>query len=260
MELVRSDGAWARRRFGAAEEALRGIVPRAMAEADALAFRSSVEGEIRTGHVYGTAFWLKSNEILIELAQQTPGLSVRRLRHVRRYFECVVVDETSTVLLPVRIDSVRGQEEKIRLHNPPSTSLAYLLGPPAVQDQPDTLDNELFGVADLVDQASDLRELDRQLSDFAAVVAIGAECSKQNGLARLEWGDLQLVDGERLSVVWSHSEPLEFLQRGVDLAYAEARTIAVGETIVPNQSTPAFDDLGLDEVDALDISLRREKE
>lgn len=246
---------WARLRCGEAASALQAVIPHAIAKADELAYRGHVASEAVTGHGYGQDFWYKSNEQLIEYTRGIPGIRIRSLEGVRRYFDCVVVEETSIAIVPVRLKASQGDRSTVRLQNPPSSSLAFLLGPQVQPAQPSTLDDELFGVAQAAAQSDDDAELDEQIAQLGGVVTLGIECNHRTGVSRLTWGDLFLVDGARQEAVWKHPENLSALRRGEEFNDVAEMPVAVGFGGASASASQRFDSTSDD--DDIALSLRR---
>lgn len=245
---------WARRRCGGAAAALQAVIPHAIAKADELAYRGHIASEAVTGHGYGQDFWYKSNEQLIEYARGIPGIQIRSLEGVRRYFDCVVVEETSIAIIPVRLRASQG--DRVRLQNPPSSSLTFLLGPQVQPAQQATLDDDFFGVAQAAAQSGEDAELDEQIAQLGGVVTLGIECHHRTGIARLTWGDLSLVEGSRQEAVWKHPETLSALRRGDEFNELTEMPVAVGFGTSTPQESARFDSTSEDGGIALHLRRR----
>lgn len=253
-ENLSTSTVWARRRLGGAAAELERRIPHAMALADQLAYRASVAAEVETGDVYGTAFWVKSNTALIEHAESVPGVVIRRLQDVKLRFRCVVVEETSTAVIPVTLQPSTAKQEGVRLKSPASASRLTLLGPPVPKPEPETLDNALFGLPSLAAEQVAVEEVDGQLADLAGIVWVGVECSMNKGVSRIRWGDLKRVGDESLWLRWAYDERIDHIGRESSYVRPEEMLAAVGGMSSPTR--PTSFDRGTDGGDDLDLSLR----
>lgn len=243
---------WSRTRFGGTAEALRAVIPHAIASADELAYRGHVASEAVNGYGYGMNFWSKSNERLLDYVADIEGVQVRRLPGIRRVHQSAIVEETGVALIPVRLQESGSKGRVVRLRREPSASMAVLLGPEAVPDRLATLNDEFFGLEDPSEREAQL-EFDHLLTGLGTVVTIGIETDSHGGVSSLVWGDLALVEGTTRDAVWKHVEVLEFPRRGQGFLGEGAVPIAVGEARGFGARLNRFDSEGDDDGPALTL-------
>ncbi|MGW0020963.1 hypothetical protein ACWDUD_21805 [Rhodococcus sp. NPDC003382] len=232
--------AWAQERFGDAAEEFLHAIPLAIYRAHKQALAAHIAGEINANDAYGNTLKVAHHEQLIECTAHIPGVATRKPADVRSRFDLVVLDETAVVLYPWRYAADGWTpRETVKLPKPLSElrRSLFTLTRRSVETQLsfDQIDDDPRDFADEQDVLD-------QLAEFGRLVTV-AYASNPTGLFDLGIAEVDLVDEETGSVVWSHWEPLNRTAESLELRPA---LVSVTPTVAAGGGR--FDDAPLDEL------------
>jgi len=235
---------WAKRRFGAAADALVQAVPAAVQLAQARASAAHIGSGLATSDAYGPTMRAALHEELVNFTAEIPGVIARKPLAVRSRFPYVVIEETSVALMPWRFaadGSVRRVDAKFPVPVSDLRKTMLSLGAHPDHVQP-TLDETALEISDLEAMFAEEVDMLEQLRSMGTVVTIGLASNPVNGIVSLGWGDAQLTNPETGKVIWHTWEDLR-LTPGVPLALRP-----VIDRPGPDVTVPRFDDAPEDDL------------
>jgi hypothetical protein len=187
---------------------------------------------------YGATLAVAQHEEMASLVHDMPGLALRKPGGGSYRYELVVLERTLIVLFPLRFASDGSTDHHgARLRTPVSDFRQRLLGTSSmIATGQLTFDHALLDADELEAALQAEDELREQLASKGRVVTI-AYSSSPTGIFKCVWGDMEVVDAERGTMIWHHSETLNIY------APADRRPHlhAVGGTSTSEETFTRFD-------------------
>lgn len=240
---VNGDVDWRERSLGVQWERILHEAVLAICEAHAEAVQAQYAQGSWASDTYGHTLKVRQHELLNDRLKQVPGIVLRKPEGVRSRFEYPVIEETNTVLVPLRFSSDPTVLHQDLTRIDISGLRRALLAGSTPPEEPSLLD--MVSGDDYQERYEEELAAYEQLATAGSAVVVGF-CSTREAVFEIGLGDLVVDDAETGLVSWRrwHSLPV---YSDLSAAPAAPALRAVADLDIPERfdDDTAADDLAL---------------